>query len=234
MAKLLPLFILIVVAVSWLARASNAGFVGMLVGDALAIGFTYFLYVLAEKVPIRIRCNGCKKVVLSNTPWIGACTHQNKDSGIYSFLNRCGHEGCGMEPKTYKCHHCGDLLYLTEDEDKSNVAVSLTIPPEPQILNERERTTQQHDDAKLKKEREIELKKLEAQIKEIETRLSDPKIQTAYEKERDKMMAYLDKVARLHLDLNKFEANAELQYKDNPEMLKIIKEAVAATRENIM
>lgn len=233
-AKLLPPFLLVVVAVSWIARVSGAGFIGMLIGDVVAIGFTYFLYVLAEKTPIRIRCNGCSKVILSNTPWIcGICKQPNKDATTYSFLDRCGNEGCGIETKTYECHHCGDLIYLTEDNDKTNVAVSMTIPAEPQIITKRERAAQKHEDAKLEKQREIELKKLEAEIKEIE-RGSDPKVQTAYEKEREKMMAYLDRVVRHHLDLNKFEVDMKLQHKDNPEMLKIIDEAVRTVRDRIM
>jgi hypothetical protein len=94
--------------------------------------YYYFFFVLQHR-SISIDCPNpkCRGKIDSNTPWIcGYFQEKNKNTVEFSFLNRC--EGCGTEPKAYKCHHCGELIFFTEDKLKINFATCININATPQ------------------------------------------------------------------------------------------------------
>ena len=72
---------------------------------------------------------------MTNTPWVcGFCKAANNNVDDFPFIHRCQH--CSAEPKAYKCHHCGELIFLTDDQLKANHAFCLgtevqLVPPPP-------------------------------------------------------------------------------------------------------
>jgi hypothetical protein len=133
------LFIFAVILMSWLVSIFYPGvFLLKLLGDAIALLGAYFLYIIWDKRPIRLRCENCRKIISSNTPWVcGVCKRPNRDAIEYPFVRHCGYEDCGAEPKTYRCHHCEEFVFLTDDEDKINYAYRLNSPTEISKAEER-------------------------------------------------------------------------------------------------
>ena len=133
-----------------------------------ATAFALFFFVL-DKRAVKILCAHCQKPIMTNTPWVcGFCKAANKNVDDFPFIHRCQH--CTAEPKAYKCHHCGELIFLTEDQLKANYAFCLGTdveeippPPEPDAIELQQRKVQKlkHQiiltrlNAELKKEKRI-------------------------------------------------------------------------------
>jgi len=117
MAYIAGMFIVCVFTLSGFSAILFPGsFFPMLAGDLLALFGAYVLFIVWEKRPIRVCCEHCERIILSNTPWVcGYCRKPNMNANEYPFVDRCGH--CGNEPKAYRCHHCDPpkLIFLTED-----------------------------------------------------------------------------------------------------------------------
>jgi hypothetical protein len=145
-------------------------------GIAMLIAFGAYLLLLRKR-SIAIRCTNpqCKKYIETHTPWVcgyNGCT--NKRAYDFPFIHRCQH--CEAEPKAYKCHHCGDLIFLAKDEQKFNYATCLGFWENmmPQVdehavqMSEQEKAIQI---AKLK----VERAKLDVNLKSYSETLDPPK-----------------------------------------------------------
>src|SRR5689334_5183142 len=115
MAILIAIFVPLVMGIS----QTVSGVLPVLIGDALCIVFVYYLYCMWNRRPIKVRCDSCRGVLSSNTPWVcGFCKEPNRNANEYPFVYECGH--CHDEPKAYRCHHhdCNKLVFLSEDLDE--------------------------------------------------------------------------------------------------------------------
>jgi hypothetical protein len=132
---------------------------------AIAAMFCLYFFILDKRV-IKMSCNHCHKTILTNTPWLcGVCGGKNCETDEFSFLNHCMH--CKGKPKAYRCHHCGELIFLSEDEQKENYAESLRAPA-PVRKNEKETEA-----AKLAGD--IEVKKLKVVDADLDLKLNEYK-----------------------------------------------------------
>ena len=151
------------------------GALGALGASMIAIVVVSVLYCLFDNRPVRLRCGSCKKIILSNTPWIcGNCGGKNHKVHQFSFLSSCEH--CGFEPKTYRCHHltCGKFIFLTEDPQTENYACSINSSlekplPDQRIEELKRRATEKED--KLNEIEQTDLnRRLNALRDEVEAR----------------------------------------------------------------
>ncbi|MCW5556100.1 MAG: hypothetical protein KIS67_28585 [Verrucomicrobiae bacterium] len=115
------IFLLLVAVSSWILTRLSAGFVALLLADGVAALVAYYAYLRWNRQPIRICCNGCGGKILWNTPWIcGECGHENFNVDRFPLLHHCEH--CKLESKSYVCHHCDRIIFLSEDRDAINPA----------------------------------------------------------------------------------------------------------------
>lgn len=199
--------------------------------DALAIAALFYHYFfILDKRTIGMDCNHCGKHIASNTPWVcGFCKEPNRNAREHPFVDACGH--CGNEPKAYKCHHtgCEKLIFLTQDKLETNYAHVLNAsseisePPKP---DERAVKVKTHQEMKQDKEHELEVARLDEQLKQIKERLDGPKIKTAFEQKKELFDKYYDGVMGMREYARKKRAEAAEAYKDDPESLKDANEAI--------
>lgn len=176
MLKLLAVFLGVAVVIAVLSvYVFKSGFF-MFVGDVLALSVMIFLFLRLNNKPIRLKCLACAKMILSNTPWTcGFCKQENRDTRGFPFVNTCQH--CGNEPKAYKCHHCGGLIYLTEDEQKSGYAFfanddSERPKPKPMpVVVDKEKI--RHEEVR-EKQHNLAMAKLDAELKAVKEPTREP------------------------------------------------------------
>ena len=222
--------VIFIFGVTWMsmivAMAFRGSFVFMLAVDAAAVCGAYGLYSLWDNRPIKLRCESCGNIVLSNTPWVcGFCGGENRNTEEFSFLNRCGR--CGAEPKTYKCHHSGcraPMIFLTEDHLKENYAHCLNATSEAKPADEH---AEELKKLRQKKEKTIEkrdIASVDEELKAIRKRIREANVKTKKAKER------VQEMVDAEMDLE--EAQIELlalykeKYKNNPAMLRRMKAAL--------
>ena len=182
LAIIAAIFIASVVVLSWFASLLFSGFLPLLLVDAACIAGAYYLYILWDKRPIRLQCPECGRIILSNTPWVcGVCKQPNRNTTDYPFVHRCEHEDCRAEPKAYKCHLCNELLFLSEDEDKTNYAHCLNSPDEIPEPDERVEKLKKVGEKKQDKADKIELAELDERLRAIRKRLKVEKKKSAKE-----------------------------------------------------
>lgn len=115
------IFLVTVIVASLILSKFTSGVLPFLIADGIAGLVAYYAYVIWNNQPIRINCNGCGGKILCNTPWIcGECGHENFNIRRFPFLRHCEH--CQLEPKSYVCHHCDRVVFLSEDRDATNPA----------------------------------------------------------------------------------------------------------------
>lgn len=144
------------------------------------IMFCLYSFVLTKR-KIAIECPSCKKPIALNTPWVcGSCEAENHNADEFPFLYRC--LSCGAEPKAYECHHCGELIFLSEDQQRTGYARSITPFIRPNPILTPDPVTIDHAEAIAAKQREIELKrlaieqaKLDAELKRLQQSSEGPK-----------------------------------------------------------
>jgi phage terminase large subunit GpA-like protein len=77
--------------------------------------------------PFRPFCPHCGKHVRSDLEWkCGFCDGKNTDTKTFSFLYKCQH--CDAIPKAYRCHQCGQTIFLDADKDDKHCATGWTPP----------------------------------------------------------------------------------------------------------
>lgn len=190
-AALSGIFIVLVAVLSLFCSIFAPMFFAYLGADALALGTVYYLYVLWEKRTIRIRCEGCRKIILTNTPWVcGFCNQPNRNANDYPFVHKCAH--CGDEPKTYKCHHCNELVFLAEDQDKLNYAFCINSPAEAPEADKTAETLKKHKDTIQKKRGMIEIEELNGQLESVRNRIRAGKKKPAKEALRESVDSIME------------------------------------------
>ncbi len=187
------------------------------IADAILIGILYyvFFFVLSKRA-IGMKCPHCLKHIATNTPWnCGFCPHKNYKVDEFPFVHQC--EGCGAEPKAYKCHHCDRLIYLTRDESDQNYASCLSARPVPVPAPPDKASLRREDKEALI--HEIEMADLTMKLKSIKglAELSREKtpmeeIEASFQKHHAKFMGARE-FARRQQAIN------EATFKDDPVML---------------
>jgi len=133
------------------------------IGAAL---YWLFFYVWSKRV-IGLNCPHCGKYIAGNTPWVcGFCGSKNQNTDEFPFLHRC--EGCGAEPKGYRCHHtgCGKPIFLGDDLLEDNLAVCATRGLEVKVkLASAQRLEQRQE-----KEHELTIAELDEKLDAFKSR----------------------------------------------------------------
>jgi hypothetical protein len=132
---------------------------------SITAAFVLFFYVL-DKWAIRIPCSNssCGEFIeTNNTPWIcgnKGCRNDNLEN--FPFIYRCAE--CGYYPKSYKCHHCGELIHFTHDKQKTDFAICAITPSRSELVKKhRENIVEKHE--------EIEIKELDLTVADLESKL---------------------------------------------------------------
>lgn len=150
---------------SWAASLLFSSFTPLLIGNVVAGLIAYYAYLVWNRQPMRIRCEECDESILCRTPWVcGECGHENWDVKKFPFIHQC--ENCHLSPKSYVCHHCDDLMFLSEDRDATNPA--RRVNAQGRQPKKEEKLQQQFERSFEEKKRNIESAKLdltEAQIR---------------------------------------------------------------------
>lgn len=185
------------------------------IGELLLIAVLFYLYFfILDKRAIRFDCPHCRKKIASNTPWVcGFCNQTNRQVDDYPFVHRCGH--CGAEPKAYLCHHCGTLIFLSDDEFKESYARSVGAP----VVDTSE--IEEKAEARLERnlQHQLRVARMNAQLKAILEQCNPPPklgpreaLQEHFSKEKAYTMG-------AHEIADQELAQAEIDYQDNPNML---------------
>jgi hypothetical protein len=221
-SSLFVIFLVSVVVFSWFVSKVFPGFIPLLIVDAIVLGAIYYLYNSWSNQPIKIRCEHCDKIISSRTPWVcGVCGTKNTDTANYPFVSKCKNENCGCEPKSYRCHHCNEFIFLTEDEDTLNYAHSVNSPaemPEPDKHAEDLKALREKKAEKLE-EREIAI--VEADIQKLE------KLKKAESNDDRKIDEIVEGEVEYVMGLERLEATLikkyEEEFKGNPALVKRLK-----------
>ena len=153
---------------------------------AIALAFAVFFYYL-EKRSIGIECPACHQHIETNTAWVcGFCKEMTVRTDEFPFIGRCEHEECGQEPKAYKCHHCGELIFFTNDKLKINYATcanaQVEVKSEPVGKDPTADKVRQQQDEKRDLQHELELTRLKGDLKEAKSKIKPPPAKkTAFE-----------------------------------------------------
>jgi hypothetical protein len=179
--------------------------------DAALIAILFYLYFFIWcKRAIKICCPECSKYIRSNTPWVcGVCGVKNLKVDEFPFVNCCGNAECGAEPKTYQCHHCDALIYLTEDEDKRNYAVCVNSPL---TLKKDDQRSEQ----KLDLLHQIEVTQLQGTLKEVKNKLDPPKEKSLREILEDELTRRMDR------NMGAYELGERMRAMRSPKKAKIM------------
>lgn len=198
-------FLALVSLASWVSANVFSSIAMMLVGDALAFGICAYLYLQWHKRPLAIRCEHCRKVVLSDTPWVcGECGNENLDTQNHSLLQECAQ--CHAAPKGYKCHHptpeavrpSEHLIFFSEDKDKRNVAKRLATEASRTKLRARSvsKLTENHADKKHQIDM-VRMELIEARLNEsleaLKKRMADESGNIDMESQRKSLQRHMNK-----------------------------------------
>jgi hypothetical protein len=178
----------IVFVIGLLPNAGDHRFIIFLV---LCSAWSVYVFVAMDRV-IWIRCNHCDKDIASNTPWVcGVCQKTHTNATRFPFVGNCPH--CGDEPKAYKCHHCGELIFLSKDELKLHFATCANMPVERKPVKKDKDADElaKLDKGIQLKQRQVNKEKLVAELMEIERITKPPKeipLREILEKELERRM----------------------------------------------
>ena len=192
--------------------------------DGVAIAILYYanFYVLEHR-PIKLRCPQCWNFVRTNTPWVcGFCLRNNEHADEFPVINRCEH--CGAEPRAYQCHHCQQLIYLTEDRLNRNFATCLNPPGQAAPPPEDEMTLLRKEKEKL--EHEIAMTELTAKLEAGKQRLEFGKKKSPREEIEESFAKYDARVMGKEEFARKQRAIYAERYKDDRDMLDRANEAL--------
>lgn len=167
------LFALLAVAISQL--------IPLLVAYVISAAIVFYIFkTFLNNRPLRITCDHCGKIILSNTPWVcGFKGCKNEQPNYFPFLYECEH--CHAQPKAYRCHHkkCGKLIFLTEDHLTSNYAFCLNSPDEITEEN-RSKTVKQREQQRQDTIHEIEMLELDKKLVKTLESMPDDKDKSPY------------------------------------------------------
>jgi len=222
--RIVGFFILGVSLVSFVVtRLLPSAWVPLLIVDTIGLGTAYYFYIILENRPIRLRCPNCDMVILSNTPWVcSVCKEANKNTNDFPFVHRCENEECKTVVKAYLCHHCKEVIYLSEDRDDSNCAYAFVSPEvDPHIERMKELK-----ERKEKKNEVREIARVEEDLARIRKTLRAGKVKPKSTKE------VIEADVASTMETEQVEAELEALYKEKfkgairTRMLKALKKAV--------
>lgn len=96
---------------------------------ALVIAGVVYFYLDSRVIFIQCSHATCGKIIDTSTPWLcGSKQCRNENTDEFPFIHECG--TCHYVPKAYQCHHCGKLIYLSQDHQQIHAATCL-VAPEP-------------------------------------------------------------------------------------------------------
>ena len=197
-----------IVAITLIGWQFYYGVIAMIVGIVIMLFFKKA--VLSDRV-IAIRCTHCKNLIQTNTQWVcGSCFWKNLHTNLYPFVHRCENYDCGAEPKTHQCHHCGALLYLTPDEQVTGFSMSLSAVLSKTLVPEDD-----HEEALLKKKKDIELKELAIKEAELEAKLKNISQSLEMPKKRTIEDVYKGRVKNDD-DARRLRAAVDEEFKNDP------------------
>lgn len=235
------IFLGAIALMSWFLAAfmPNGALLRMLIGDAIALGVAYYFYIIWDKRPVQLACPNCEKIISSNTPWVcSVCKRVNTNTTEFPFVHKCGNPECGVEPKSYRCHHqdadgkaCREIIFLSDDEDRTNYAYAVNSPTEVKPPDERTVKRQAHDDTKEDKTHEIELTELDLKLKKIKDQRDGPKIKSQAERKKDMVDDDYAAMMGVREHLRKKTEEVKILYKDDPEALKDALDAIEEIRK---
>lgn len=158
-------------------------------------------------------------------PWIcGVCGRTNVNTDEFPLINRCGHEGCHVEPAAYQCHHCNQLICFTNDLRTSNFAVSLDNTRDRIVRENRATKIQQVNEEREDKENQIAAAMLDARLKAISERSRSPK--SLLEKAQVRFDAGYQAGMGIRAYARKRQSEAAELYKDDPTSLQESNEVI--------
>lgn len=232
MAVIAAMFIFAVTVMSFFSSVVFPGHaMPMLVGDVILLAGAYCLYIIEEKEPIRLRCDKCGKILLSNTPWVcSACKQPNMNATEFPFVHKCGHGNCGAEPKAYRCHHCNQVVFLSKDCDATNYAYSIIPPAQIPVADKHAEKLKQLLEKKEKKLAERDVALVAEELAKIRKRIRSEK----QEKKTAKQLLQEGVESDMELEEAAIELKAAYadKYKKNPAMLKRMKAALEFSLRN--
>lgn len=184
--------------------------------------------------PLRIGCDHCGRVVLSDIWWrCERCDGENDSTRIYSFLNRC--RTCRQPPDAYECPHCAGINCLDEDERISAVARTRprpkVVPPPPKedpLTAKRRIHREQREDLL----REIELTRLNAELAALKTMTEPPTKKDVRALLEESAADHDVRMMAVHAIAREQRAKNAVKYKDDPELLQMADESVQDWLEN--
>ena len=193
--------------------------------DAVLIGILFWVFFgFLELKPIGIICPNCRAYVASNTPWYcGNCPEKklNLNVDAFPFVHKCEH--CGVEPKSYRCHHCKLLIYFSEDMDTTRFAYSVIRSEEP---HPRQEQRKQHELTVEEKREKIAIAKLDDELNKINISVNGIKLASPMEQRKKDFDATIEMVMGLREHAESRMAQAEMLFKDDPKNLKKMKRAI--------
>ncbi len=217
------IFILTVIFSSWILSNYTTGILAFLLADGIAALIAYYAYLMWNKQPIRINCNGCGGKILCNTPWIcGECGHENFNIRQFPFLRHCEH--CKLESKSYVCHHCERVVFLSEDRDATNPARrtgSEGRRKKQEVEGEAKRKTQfeEMQAAGLRnlegKKFKVEEAKLDAKIEAIKKGEPEIKIQNEMDAMFDRLKEHMRQERALDEVVHRMKELVKAEFKGN-------------------
>lgn len=212
-------FLMLVTVFSWVLSMAAPSFLLMLLGDAAAGAVAYYLFLQWHKRPIRLRCDGCRNMIVSNTPWIcGDCGKENVDTENFPFVNRCS--GCNATPKSYICHHCGEPVFLSEDRDPKNPAERF-VSDVPKTRQKAE-VAAQRASVREEKEYDLEMANYDLVAAELNERLEANKKRAAFEakseleKKQHSLNAFMDLTLGIEEAARQQKAKHAESFKNDP------------------
>ena len=232
---LIGIFILADVVLSGLTAIIFHSGVAVFFANVLVIGGVSGLFLHFNNRPIRLRCNSCKRIILSNTPWVcGFCGKNNEDADNFPFVHRCQH--CGAEPKAYRCHHvnCGKLIFLSEDHLEKNYARCMSGAAEAPELDEATVAETQRQKEKREKEHTLEMTALDSQLKKLMAEIEGPKIKSPKEKAIKSFDDAYDGMMAVEEHLAKRKQEVEEKFKDHPSLRKRALKVIDDIARNLM
>jgi hypothetical protein len=220
---ILALFVGFVGIFSWLCSVMSSGFLGFLVVDVVAISLAVYLKTIWDRRPIKLACGNCEAIILSNTPWVcGVCGEKNTDTDHFPFVHKC--KSCGSSQKAYKCHHCDELIFLSEDKAKTNYAYSLNSPDEAPKPDEQVEKLKKLRATKEEKAERLGIAEIDGELIQIRNRLKLQKQKKKTPKEL--LQEGLDSEMQWEEAEVEITAAIEEKYRGNPAMIKRMKTAL--------
>jgi len=186
----------------------------------MAALFYFFFYVLQNRA-IGIHCPHCKNYLATNTPWVcGFCKETNREAQEFPFVYQCKH--CGAEPKAYRCHHCTELIFLTEDKLERNFASCVENAPPATVDDDASRRTKEKEALA----HEIEMADLAASLEEKKQRLEFGKKKTPVEEIEASFTKYYARVMGSHEFARRQKQIIDEKFKDDADLRKSAHEAI--------